>query len=344
MSRNRNRIVLLILIAGLVFGGLVYLYLGAVSITAGDIGKILLSKLPGVDLFQGDECYEQIILMIRVPRMLTALLVGAALAIAGVIFQAVLRNPLADPYIIGTSAGAGLGASIAFALGTYAVWFRFSLVSLFAFIGAVVVAFLVYNIARVGKGTSVTTLILAGFAIGAMLSGIIHFLMLINERSLLQISLWLMGSVSSTSWEQLAVAAPVILIGITVACFFTTDLDALLLGDEQAAHIGLNVERSKLLLIMLGSLIVAVAVSISGLIGFVGLVAPHVTRILLGPGHRLLVPTSALLGALLLMLADLGARMVLAPAEIPVGIVTAIVGTPFFIYLLRQRRREYSLQ
>ena len=177
-----------------------------------------------------------------------------------------------------------------------------------------------------------------------MLSGIIRFLMLINERSLLQISLWLMGSVSATSWEQLAVATPVILIGIVVAYFFTTDLDTLLLGDEQAAHVGLNVERSKLFLIMLGSLIVAVAVSISGLIGFVGLVAPHVARILLGPGHRLMLPASALFGALLLMLADLVARIILAPAEIPVGIVTALVGAPFFIYILRQRKREYSLQ
>jgi iron complex transport system permease protein len=331
--------------AALLLVAMVAVYLGSVRIPLDAVIKIILSRLPGVDILPSwTSSQESIILFVRLPRTVAAVLVGAGLAVAGVIFQALLRNPLADPYIIGTSAGAGLGATIAVYLAPYValIWLRLSLTSLLAFTGAMTAVLVVYGIARVGKRTPVTTLVLAGFALGAMLSAIIHFLMLLNDTALIQVTLWLMGSVSSVTWQQVVVVSPIILISIVVAYFFATDLNAFLLGDEQAAHIGVNVQKRKLFLIFLGSLITAAGVSISGLIGFVGLVVPHVMRLLLGPDHRLLLPVSAAAGGLFLTLADLLARTVLAPGEIPVGIVTAVVGAPFFIYLLRRRKQEYS--
>jgi iron complex transport system permease protein len=344
-TRHRTLVVVMLPLAALVLGGMVAISLGSVHIPLDSVGKILLSQLPGIDVTPSwTVSHQAIILSVRLPRTLTAMIVGAGLAVAGVIFQALLRNPLADPYIIGTSSGAGLGATVAVYLipQVSLVWLRLSLVSLLAFIGAMSAVLVVYVVARVGKHTPVTTLVLAGFALGSMLSAIIHFLMLLSEVALVQVTLWLMGSVSSATWLQVAVVSPIVLISILVAYFFTNDLNAFLLGDEQAAHIGLDVERRKILLLFLGALITAAGVSISGLIGFVGLVVPHVMRLLLGPDHRLLLPASALMGGLFLTMADLVARTALAPAEIPVGIVTAIVGGPFFIYLLRRRKREYS--
>lgn len=343
-TRHRTLVVVILPLAALVLSGMVAISLGSVGIPLDSVGKILLSQLPGIDMTPSwTASHQAIILFVRLPRTLTAIIVGAGLAVAGTIFQALLRNPLADPYIIGTSSGAGLGATVAVYLipQVSLVWLRLSLVSLLAFVGAMAAVLVVYVIARVGKHTPVTTLVLAGFALGSMLSAIIHFLMLLSEVALVQVTLWLMGSVSSATWQQVAVVSPVVLISIVVATFFAKDLNAFLLGDEQAAHIGLDVERRKLLLLFLGSLITAVGVSISGLIGFVGLVVPHVMRMLFGPDHRLLLPASALVGGLFLTLADLVARTALAPAEVPVGIVTAIVGGPFFIYLLRRRKREY---
>lgn len=344
-ARRRVWVVIVIPLAALIFGGMIAISVGSVRIPLDSVARILLSQLPGVDVAPSwTSSHESIILLIRLPRTVTAMVVGAALAVAGLVFQALLRNPLADPYIIGTSAGAGLGATVAVYLVPFvsAIWIRLSLVSLLAFVGAMAAVLVVYAIARVGKYAPVTTLVLAGFALGAMLSAIIHFLMLLSETALIQVTLWLMGSVSSATWQQVAVVSPMVLIGTVVVYFFATDLNAFLLGDEQAAHIGLDVERRKMFLLFLGALITAAGVSISGLIGFVGLVVPHVMRLFFGPDHRLLLPASALVGGLFLILADLVARMALSPAEIPVGIVTAVVGAPFFIYLLRRRKREYS--
>lgn len=344
-ARRRTLMVVVIPLLALALSGTMAVALGSVQIPFDSVGKILLSQLPGVELAPSwTASHEAIILFIRLPRTLTAIIVGAGLAVAGGIFQALLRNPLADPYIIGTSSGAGLGATAAVYLipQIAVVWLRLSLVSLLAFVGAMAAVLAVYIIARAGRHAPVTTLVLAGFALGAMLSAIIHFLMLLSEVALVQVTLWLMGSVASATWQQVAVVSPIVLTGIVVAYFYATTLNAFLLGDEQAAHVGLDVERRRLFLLVLGSLITAASVSVSGLIGFVGLVVPHVIRLLFGPDHRLLLPASAFIGGLFLTLADLVARTALAPAEIPVGIVTAIVGGPFFIYLLRRKKREYS--
>jgi iron complex transport system permease protein len=316
--------------------------LGAVAVPPGDIARMALARLaPGrlaVTWTPGDEV---IVFTLRLPRVVAAALVGGALAVAGVVFQGLLQNPLADPYIIGTSGGAALGATIALSLPVQALWFGFGLVPVLAFAGAMVAVLVVYNIARVGARAPVVTLLLAGFATSSMLAAVMSLLMLVSGATLRRIILWTMGGLAVTGWSQVAIVAPLVLGAMLVAGLFARDLNAFLLGEEEAAYLGVNVERRKLTLLLLGSLLTGAAVSLSGLVGFVGLVIPHVARLVLGPDHRLLLPASALVGAAFLVLADLLARSLLAPTEIPVGIVTALVGAPFFIYLLRRSKREY---
>ena len=319
--------------------------LGAVSVSALDIIKMTLNKLALSDFpatWQPSD--ETILFVIRLPRVIAGALVGAALASAGVLFQGLLRNPMADPYIIGTSAGAAFGATIAMMLPISFAFLSFGLVSIAAFIGALGAVFLVYNLARVGGKTPIVSMLLAGFAVSAMLTAVMFFVVTRGGRpELLQNAfVFLMGSVSGTEWTQIAVIAPLIIGGIVIARFLGFRLNALSLGEEGASYLGINVERDKIIVLALGSLLTAAAVSISGLIGFVGLVVPHAVRLVLGPDHRLLLPAAALFGGAFLVLADLFARTVLAPSEIPIGILTAIIGAPFFIYLLRRTRREYA--
>ena len=319
---------------------------GAVSVTPVDIVKMTLNKLPLVDFqptWQPSD--EVIIFQIRMLRVVAGALVGAALATAGVLFQGLLRNPLADPYIIGTSGGAALGAVLAMIVPVGMAFAGMGLVPIAAFCGALLTVMLVYNIARVGGRTPVVSMVLAGFVVSAMLVAVMSLLITLSD--MLQLKLhsvffFLMGSISVQEWSQIAVIAPFILCGIVAARFFALHLNAFALGEEGAAYLGINVEREKLLILALASLLTACAVSLSGLIGFVGLVIPHAVRLALGPDHRLLLPASALAGAAFLVIADTLARSVLAPSEIPVGIFTALVGAPFFIYLLRRNRREYA--
>lgn len=290
----------------------------------------------------GDPAEAAIVFQIRLPRVVAGILVGGALAAAGVIFQGLLRNPMADPYIIGTSGGAALGVTLALLVPASLIPAGVSVTSLFAFGGALAAVLVVYNIARVGRRTPITTLLLAGFAVSSMLAAVMSFLMLMGGHTLRRVVLWTMGGLAVTGWSQVASVTPLILLGLAVAIPFTRDLNLLLLGEEQASTMGLSVERRKLMLLAIGSFLTAAAVSLSGLVGFVGLVVPHITRLVLGPDHRLLLPAATLVGALFLVLADLVARTVIAPAEMPVGIITALVGAPFFIALLRRNRRDYD--
>lgn len=320
--------------------------LGAVSIAPLDIVKMTLNKTTLFDFgttWQPTD--ETIIFQIRLIRVVGGALVGAALATAGVLFQGLLRNPMADPYIIGTSAGAALGATLTMMLPLGLAFAGFGLVPIGAFCGALVTVLLVYNLARVGGKTPVVSMLLAGFVVSSMLAAVMSFLIIISD--VLQLKLhsvfsFLMGSISVRDWGQIAVIAPLILGGIVSSLFFAFHLNAFALGEEGAAYLGINVEREKILILALGSLLTACAVSLSGLIGFVGLVVPHAVRLALGPDHRLLLPASALAGAAFLVIADTLARTLLAPTEIPVGIFTAFIGAPFFIYLLRRNRREYA--
>jgi len=318
--------------------------LGTVSIPLGQVMGMIAHRLLGISPSEAaapSRQAEAIILQVRMPRVVTAAIVGCALAAAGTVFQGLLRNPMADPYIIGTSGGAALGATLALILPWHVIWFGFTLVPILAFAGAMGAVLVVYRVARVGPRTPVTTLLLAGFALSSMMAAAMSFLMLASTRTLHRVVLWTMGGVSASGWSQILVVTPLVLIGMVLALLLAHDLNVFLLGEEQAAHLGVNVERRKLALLMVGSLLTAAAVSVSGLVGFIGLVVPHMARLLFGPDHRFLLPASALVGAIFLVLADLLARMLMSPAEIPVGIITALFGAPFFIYLLRRSRREY---
>jgi len=346
--RRRNRSVLVLLLLG---GSLVlFMFLasafGDVTISLSSILKMALNKLAVFDFpTTWRSVDETIIFQIRLPRVIGGVLVGAALATAGALFQGLLRNPMADPYIIGTSAGAALGATIAMMLPVNLAFLGFGLVPIFAFCGALATVIVVYNLARVGGKTPIISMLLAGFVVSSLLAAIMAFLMIMSDRlnlNLHSVYSFLMGRISVTSWEQIAVIAPLVIGGIIAARFFAFHLNAFSLGEEGAAYLGIDVERDKILILALGSMLTAAAVSISGLVGFVGLVVPHAVRLSLGPDHRRLLPASALAGGTFVVMADLLAHILLAPWVIPVGVVTAIIGAPFFLYLLRRTRREYA--
>lgn len=323
------------------------------SSTAIPLGTIVQVLLNGTGLFhfarRWDPTTEIIIWQLRLPLVVGVALVGAALAVAGTLFQAILRNPLADPFLVGTSSGAALGATLAFILpfaATMAYSELFPVTSLFAFLGAMVTIFVVYLLARTGGETPVVTLLLAGVVLNAVLVAVQTILLTLAPpgsqlRGIVAVFNWLSGGVSVVNWSPVLLVGALILPGILLAFFLSGVLDAFGLGEESAAYLGLHVERYKLLLIGLASLITAAAVSISGLIGFVGLVTPHTLRLLLGPRHRLLIPASALGGAIFLVLTNLLARTILAPSVLPDGVLTALVGAPFFLYLLRRSKRTY---
>lgn len=345
-GRGRFALILLCLAAGLVLTLFVASIFGTVTLSLPDMVKMTLDKLPFIDLENTWRAADEtIFFQIRLPRVVASALVGAALATAGVLFQGLLRNPMADPYIIGTSAGAALGATVAMVLPIELSLLGFGLVPLAAFIGALGTVLLVYNLARIGGKTPIVSMLLAGFVVSALLTSVISFMMAISDQldlNIRSVFSFLMGHISVVGWEWAVFIAPLVVAGVVVARFFAYHLNAFSLGEEGAAYVGVEVERDKILILALGSLLTAAAVSIGGLIGFVGLVMPHAVRLVLGPDHRLLLPASALAGAIFVVFADLLARVVLAPTEIPVGVVTAVVGAPFFLYLLRRSRREYA--
>lgn len=334
----------LLMLAALLLG----VSFGSTPIPLDTILKVLLNSSR---LFhfarQWDPSIEVIVAQYRLPGVIGAALVGAALAVAGTLFQAILRNPLADPFLIGTSSGAALGAAIAFILPVDTLYGAFfPLTALFSFLGAIGTILFVYVLARVGGETPVVTLILAGVVVNAVLVAAQTMLLTLAPHSqiggVVALFNWLSGGVSVVGWPPVLLVGALVVPGIALAFGLSGVLDAFGLGEESAASLGLHVERYKLLVVGLASLITAAAVSISGLIGFVGLVTPHVMRLILGPRHRLLLPASAFGGAIFLVLADLLARVVLAPTVLPVGVFTALVGAPFFLFLLRNSKRAYK--
>ncbi len=317
---------------------------GAVSLPPGTILKILLRS---ADVPIGPVTWQQadetILLQLRVPRVLGGALVGAALAAAGVLFQGLLRNPLADPYIIGTSAGAGFAATLAMLLLPTASVFGFGSVALSAFLGGLLAVALVYRLARVRGHSSVITLLLAGVVVNTVLGYLGSLTIIFSEGSefqLRRVFTWLMGGIAVHDPRQLFVVGPIIIGGIIAACGFTVSLNALAVGEEGAVAVGVDLDREARRIIALGALLTGTAVSVSGLIGFLGLAVPHILRLVIGPDHRRLLPASALGGAALLVLADAAARSIVAPNELPVGIFTALFGGPLFLFLLRRNGRE----
>jgi iron complex transport system permease protein len=285
---------------------------------------------------------QSIIMEIRLPRLILALLVGAVLAILGAVMQGLFRNPLADPSLIGVSGGASVGASIVIVTAGGAILSPLaglSMVALGAFIGGVITTLLVYRVATSSLGTSVTTMLLAGIAIGAIAGAFNSLLSYFSDNQMLrQISVWQMGNLGGANWQKASLMAVVSLIIFSLLPSRAKSLNAFLLGESEARHLGIDVQRIKRQLIFLTALGVGVSVALAGLIGFVGLVIPHMVRLLIGPDHRALLPASALAGASLLLIADSIARVVVLPAELPTGILTALLGAPFFVVLLLKQR------
>lgn len=319
-------------VALLTVAALVGMLVGSVPITPGDLW------LAWSDPDRLDPATATILLDLRLPRVLLGILVGASLALAGSGFQGILRNPLADPYIVGTSAGAALGASLAIVLHLPSPLPWLSPVPALAFLGALGAMMAVYRLARIGNTLPVETFLLAGVVVGSFAGAMVSFLMTLAHEDLPRVVFWLMGSLGQADASRVALVAPYLLIGGVALYLLSPALNLASMGDEAAWSLGVDVERLKIRVILAGSLVTAAAVSASGLIGFLGLLVPHLTRMLVGPDHRVLMPASALGGAAFLVLADTVARTVGAPQEIPVGVVTAMVGAPFFFWLLHRRK------
>ena len=313
---------------------------GAADIPPQTVGRILLEHIGFPIEADWPEKWGAIVWQVRLPRVLLAGLVGATLAYSGTTYQGIFRNPLAEPYLLGVAAGAGLGATIIIISPLAYSFGPLSAVPPAAFAGAIVAVAVTYLLARVGPVVPVTTLILSGVAVGSIAGAAISYLMLTNGDRALPVLSWLLGGFNSASWPRIWLLLPYTAIAALVIFPFARTLNVLQLNEEQARQLGVNVEAVKLTLLVAASLATAAAVAVSGIIGFVGLVVPHVTRLLWGPDHRRLLPLSALLGASFLILADLVARTAAPPTEIPVGIITALIGAPFFLYLLRRQRRS----
>ncbi|MGD8455138.1 MAG: iron ABC transporter permease [Anaerolineales bacterium] len=320
---------------------LISVAVGAVFIPPGTISRILVDLLPGSEIAADwPESFAVIVLDIRLPHTLLIALTGAALAGSGAAYQGLFRNPLADPYLIGVASGAGLGAVFVMALHWPETLLGFYFIPLGAFLGAILTVVLVYSMARVGRTVPLTTLILAGVAVGAFASALTSFLMLKSDEEIHRAISFLLGGSPVAGWKPILGILPYLVVGMILLSMSGHMLNVLQFGEEQAKQLGLRVNRSKVFIIATASLTTAVAVSFSGVIGFIGLVVPHVNRILWGTDYRRLIPLSIINGATALLLADMLARVLLAPESLPVGIVTALAGAPFFLWILRRAKKE----
>jgi iron complex transport system permease protein len=314
--------------------------IGSVKIPLTTTVQILVDRLPFINIDQTwPDALATIIVDIRLPRIILAGLVGAALAVAGATYQGLFRNPLADPYLIGVAQGASLGAAAGFLLPVAWNLTSFGIIPVFAFVGAIIATIVVYLLARSGKTLPVTTLILAGVALSALLQSIVSYLVISSNEKMHGILFWLMGSFSMSQWSEVEVVLPYVAAGVAIIIIFARLLNVMQLDEEQAQQLGVNVERYKIVLLAAATLITAASVSFVGTIGFVGIIIPHGVRLIWGADHRFLLPFSVLVGAIFMILADLISRTLLAPTEIPIGVITAIFGAPFFLYLLRRRKK-----
>jgi len=325
------------------------LNLGSADISFSDILKILAKRVPIIDNLVGSydvlQRHEIIILQVRLPRVLCGAIVGASLATAGVIYQGIFRNPMADPYVIGAMSGASLGSALVLVLGVGVSFLGVNTLQVLAFVGSLTTVLLVYSIAKTGSRVPVTLLLLTGVAVTYFQSAIVTYLQTIaSDKVIHGLTFWLIGSLAPTeNWTDVWSIFPFLVIGVIISFLYARDLNILALGEDQAQHLGVEIEKVKRILLISATLMTAAAVSISGLIGFVGLIIPHLTRVVVGPDHRILLPTSAIVGASFLMTSDAVARVIMGSGEAPVGVITALAGGPFFIYLLRRRKKGYNL-
>lgn len=317
---------------------------GSVSITPLYVWQVILSKIPIVqNLIEQDwsRSQEIIIWQIRVPRVLLAAIVGAGLAIAGAAIQALVRNSIAEPYILGISSGATVGATAVIILGAFSFLGIFAL-SVSAFLGSLLAILLVFFLARVGGRISVFRLLLAGMAVSFILSAVSNFILMMakQDNGIKAVMYWMLGSLAGAKWSNIIIPAAIFIFVFALLWLHYRNLNLLLLGEEAAVTLGVNIQQFRLQLILLVSLLTGVLVAVSGSIGFVGLIIPHIVRIIVGSNYKYVIPISALLGGIFLVWADSFARILIAPEEMPIGIITAFCGGPFFIWLLR--RNNYS--
>lgn len=347
---SRWKLVIVISIIILFITLLVCLNVGYAPISFSEILRILGKQIPflsgTINPSSVSKVNEAIILEIRLPRVLAGALVGAALAASGVMYQGVFRNPMADSYLLGAQMGAEVGYTIAVIyIGTSLTLIGLGLENVVAFVAALITVFVVFNLSRIGSKVPVVTLLLAGMVANIFLLAVETILELSapNSKLLHGIISYLAGGFSNVTWPEVWTLLPFFLVCTGLAYFFARDLNMLTLGDEQAQHLGVNTGKVRQILLILGSIVTAACVSISGPIGFVGLVIPHMTRLAIGPDHRILLPASTLFGAIFLVICDAIARVATGASELPVGVYTAIAGAPVFFYLLRRSKTRYSL-
>lgn len=313
-----------------VLSALIAMCLGAAQLPLATVLDALGAALRG----EGAGTGHAIVVGVRLPRILSSYLVGMALSVCGACMQGLFHNPMADPHMLGVSSGAAFGVALCTLIGGGALM-RFT--GLFAFAFSIAAVLIVLTLSHTHGRVTTVSLLLAGIAVSSLLTALTSGLMVIDRENLENVYMWTMGSFTSSSWDKLKIAAPVILMGVLGIIAFARDLNALLMGESDARQLGVNVRRVRLILLLLSTLVTATAVSISGVIGFVGLMVPHAMRMFCGPDHRGLLPLSALAGGLYLLIMDTLARTVLMPIEIPIGVLTAMVGGPFFLYLLKRR-------
>ncbi len=322
----------------LLAGCLLSAAIGAYSLPIGDVLASVQHRI-GLGGQPLDRVGESVLWNVRLPRVVLALLVGASLGCAGALMQGVFGNPLAEPGVIGISAGAAVGAVASIALGL--TFFGNWTITVCAFVAGLATVLLVYTLSRSGGRTEVVTLILTGIAVNAFAGALIGlFIFFADNAQITQITFWQLGSLSQATWPKVLAVLPCAVAGLLIAPFYARKLDLLALGERPARHLGVDVERLRITLVLVVALLTAAAVAVAGIISFVGLLVPHLLRMANGPGHRFLVPGSALGGALVLVVGDLAARTVAAPAELPLGVLTALFGSPFFFWLLRRTRRR----
>lgn len=344
---KRWKLILTGLIVLLFITAIVSLGIGTGKTSFMQIPSIIASKIPGLSSLVAPNAFDAsdaaIILQLRLPRVLAGIIIGAALAIGGVLYQGIFKNPMADPSVLGVSAGASVGAGVGLLMNFYFGLIGFPVVSTTAFLAGVTTIFIVYSISRVGTRVPEMTLLLTGIAATFFLSAIYQIMQALapSGASLHTSVFWLIGGISNISWSQVYTIFPVILVGIIISFFFARDLNMMALGEDTAQHLGVNTERSKTILITVGALVTAIAVSISGLIGFVGLMIPHIARIIIGPDHRILIPASLITGGIFLVICDSIARLTLD--QLPAGALTSLAGGLFFVFLLKRRKLNYRM-
>ncbi|MCM3584939.1 iron ABC transporter permease [Mesobacillus maritimus] len=343
MSKVRFLFLIWALIGGLLATMTFAVMVGSVDLTPSLIWEVLLQKLGILSEAAASKPQSVIIWEIRFPRIVLAAIVGAALSISGAAIQALVKNSIADPYILGVSSGASVGATSVILFGAFGALGVYAL-SFAAFLGAILSVLIVFFLARVNGRTSVIRLLLAGIAVSMVLSAITNFILMMSKQQggIQAVMHWMLGSLAGAKWSNLGIPFFTLLLVFILLFSHYRQLNALLLGEETAATLGISLDGFRIFIILFVSLLTGVVVAVSGSIGFVGLIVPHIVRMMVGSNYKLVLPVSALIGAIFLVWADLVARTVISPEEMPIGIITAICGSPFFIWMLRRRRYSFG--